>query len=267
MLKHKMLSCSNACGRLLISYIGTAFAGWQVQRHRDTVQGCLEEALGTILGEPVGVVGAGRTDAGVHARGQVAHFRTGQRMDPDSLRRALNSLLPREIQVRRLTWARPGFHARHDAVGKLYRYWLHVGGKPPPFTAPFVARIPGRAPEPDSMRQAARYLLGRHDFSAFCGSGAAVRDFHRTVRALEVTRNGDTIGFHVEGDGFLRHQVRNMIGTLVQVGQGKRSPCSVAEVLKSGDRREAGPTAPASGLCLLRVRYPRYVKKGREARE
>jgi tRNA pseudouridine38-40 synthase len=241
---------------LTLCYLGTRFAGWQVQREKETVQGLVQAALERALGEGIAVVGAGRTDAGVHARAQVAHFRTGRAVDAKRLMISLNSLLPKEIRVERLARAAAGFHARHDAVAKHYRYRLHVGRKPSPFEAELVGRLLGVQPGLGPMRRAARRLVGAHDYSAFCGAGTAVSDRRRTVFRLDLWLRGATLGFDVEGDGFLRHQVRNMVGTLVEVGQGKRSPESMGALLRSRDRRQAGPTAPAAGLCLMGVRYP-----------
>jgi tRNA pseudouridine38-40 synthase len=243
--------------RLTVSYLGTPFAGWQVQRGKDTVQGRLQAALRTVLGEETAVIGAGRTDAGVHARAQVAHVRTPQSCPASRLRVALNSLLPQEIRLEKVTRSRDSFHARHDAAGKHYRYLLHVGRKPSPFEAGLVGRVTGPPPDLESMRRAASYLVGEHDFSAFCGAGTAIRDRRRRVTRLDLWRRGDTIGFEVEGNGFLRHQVRNMVGTLVEVGQGRRAPGSMRRLLASRDRRQAGATAPAAGLCLMQVRYRR----------
>jgi tRNA pseudouridine38-40 synthase len=243
-----------------VSYVGTPFSGWQVQRGRETVQGLLQAALATALGEESAVVGAGRTDAGVHARAQVAHFRTARPVDPKRMVVSLNSLLPKEIRIERLTRAAAGFHARHDAVAKHYRYRLHTGRKPSPFEADLVGRLTGPVPELEPMRSAARRLVGENDYSAFCGTGTAVRHRRRTIYRLDLWRRGDTLGFDLEGDGFLRHQVRNMVGTLIEVGQGKRSPGSMTALLRSRDRRQAGPTAPASGLCLMGVRYRRAAQ-------
>jgi tRNA pseudouridine38-40 synthase len=175
---------------------------------------------------------------------------------PKRLLISLNSLLPKEIRIEKLARAVPGFHARHDAVAKHYRYRLHVGRKPSPFEAEMVARLTGAVPELEPMRQAAGRLVGENDYSAFCGAGTAVRSRRRRVLRLDLWLRGATLGFDVEGNGFLRHQVRNMVGTLVEVGQGKRPPESMRALLRSRDRRQAGPTAPAAGLCLMSVRYP-----------
>lgn len=241
--------------RMTVAYVGTPFSGWQIQPNGDTVQERLETALARLLRRPTPVTGAGRTDAGVHARGQVAHFPAAGAADVGDLRRALNALLPKEIRVETLTRARPGFHARKDARGKHYRYLLLVARKASPFMAPFVGRLAGGSLDLARMGDAGRRLLGEHDFAAFCGAGSAVRTTRRRLTRLEIVRRGDTIIFDMEGDGFLRHQIRNMVGTLVEVGQGKRTPGSMAALLRTRDRRQAGATAPAAGLCLMKVHY------------
>ncbi|MFQ5766708.1 MAG: tRNA pseudouridine(38-40) synthase TruA [Acidobacteriota bacterium] len=243
--------------RLTVAYLGTRFAGWQKQPRQETIQEQLETALSTLLKTPVRVTGAGRTDAGVHARGQVAHFRTVQKVKVQQLHPSLNALLPGDICVSRLGRAPSTFHARHDARQKLYQYLLHVGDKPSPFQAATVARMSGAVPDLARMREAASFLVGRHDFSAFCGAGSAVRSHWRSLHVLEIRRRGPLISFQMAGDGFLRHQVRNVVGTLVQVGRGQRTVASVSSLLANGDRRQAGPTAPAVGLCLMSVQYSR----------
>ena len=249
------LKDSPATYRMTVSYVGTGFSGWQIQPNGDTIQARLEAALGRILAHTTRVTGAGRTDAGVHARGQVAHFRATLKGPVDTLRGGLNALLPLEIRVERLTRTRPHFHARKDARGKHYRYQLLTVKKASPFDAPYVAVFPGAVPDVQRMRQGASVLLGRHDFAAFCGSGSAVKTTVRTISRLDLARRGDTIRFDVEGDGFLRHQVRNVVGTLIELGQGRRSLATVRDLLQSRDRRQAGATAPAAGLCLMKVHY------------
>jgi tRNA pseudouridine38-40 synthase len=240
---------------MTVSYVGTGFSGWQIQPNGDTIQARLEAALGRILDRPTAVTGAGRTDAGVHARAQVAHFRAVLPGSLEVLLGGLNALLPREIRVERLTRTRPEFHARKDARGKHYRYQLLTVRKASPFAAPYVGVVAGAVPDLESMRRGASVLLGRHDFAAFCGSGSAVKTTVRTISRLDLARRGDTIRFDVEGDGFLRHQVRNVVGTLIELGQGKRTPATLRDLLGSRDRRQAGATAPAAGLCLMKVHY------------
>ncbi len=240
--------------RLLLEYDGTSYAGWQVQPGQDTVQGRLEAALETITGEPVRVVGSGRTDAGVHALGQVAHFKTHSGMSPEEFLRALNSLLPRDIAVREASEAAEGFHARFSAKRKLYRYVVLQGETRSAFGHRYGWEV-GYALDVAAMRQGAKHLVGTHDFSAFRTSGGAATDPAKTLHRLEVEEQGRDIVVLAEADGFLRHMVRALVGTLVEVGRGRIGPDEVKAILEARDRSRAGPTAPPQGLFLLEVTY------------
>ena len=240
--------------RIVVQYLGTRYAGWQLQPGRDTVQGKLQEALFRISREERSVVGSGRTDSGVHARAQVAHFRLDKCLEPRRLRLALNSCLPSDIRIMRLRPCRSDFHAQRQVRSKLYRYHIYDGPVLSPFLAGRAYHHPRRLQQP-AMTLAATQLLGRHDFSGFAASSTSVKDRRRTLFRSELTRRGHHLFYWVEGDGFLHHMVRNIVGTLLQVGRGERRPDCIAQVLASRDRRKAGPTAQPQGLCLMKVRY------------
>lgn len=245
--------------RLLVEYDGTDFAGWQVQPRARTVQGEIESALATILRHPVGVVGAGRTDAGVHARGQVAHAvlddARAATVHPHRLHASLTGLLPRDVAVRAAEWAPDGFHARYGATARHYRY--HVGTRPAALERHTRLRLP-RDPDWDAMNAAAASLVGRHDFTSFCRTQAQTRTRTCTVtRAVWVPedRAGDA-RFDISADRFLHGMVRAIVGTLLDVGRGRHTPAHVAGVLGDRDRRAAGAAAPPHGLVLHAVDYP-----------
>ena len=247
--------------RLTLSYDGTGYVGWQRQAGGRSIQGELERALAEIEGQPVTVNGAGRTDAGVHALGQVASVRLAHRIEIDALVRALNAKLPLAIRVRQAAEAEEQFHARFGAKRKTYRYQIETGR----VADPFLGRYAWRVTDPldlAAMRTGAALLTGNHDFAAFQGARAGAGSTVRTVHALSVEPHGpgsllDTpsLTIMVTGDGFLRHMVRIIVGTLVDVGSGRRTAGDVAGVLTSRDRERAGPTAPPQGLFLVSVDY------------
>jgi tRNA pseudouridine38-40 synthase len=241
--------------KLTLSYDGTNYVGWQRQTNGISVQQIVEEALAPLAGgAPPTVVGAGRTDAGVHALGQVATVNLESDVPASGVQRALNVRLPDDIRVIGSVDATPGFHARYHAKAKAYRYRMATTSVLSPFDRWFV----WHAPEPrdvEAMRRAARLLVGRHDFASFQANGASVRETVRTLHRLELEERGGEIVVDAEGDGFLRHMVRAIVGTLADVGAGLRPPESMAEVLRARDRQAAGKTAPACGLTLMAVRY------------
>ena len=243
--------------RLLLEYDGTDFVGWQVQPNGRSVQAVLEGALAALLGEPISTLAAGRTDAGVHARGQVVAFDSPRALPLKAYARGLNGLLPPDVAVREAREAAARFDPRRDAAGKRYVYRLsNVGHR-----SPLRRRTHWELFQPldvDSMARAAPTLIGRHDFSAFRGAGCEAATPERELWRLELLR-GEEVGewrVVVEGTAFLRHMVRNLVGTLVEVGRGRNPPSWPAEVLAGRDRTRAGPTAPAHGLCLDEVFYP-----------
>jgi tRNA pseudouridine38-40 synthase len=240
--------------RMVVSYVGTRFAGWQVQPGRPTVQGVLEDRITRMLKEPVRIIGAGRTDAGVHARGQVANVPIASRIPPEGFRRGLNARLPLDIVVMHAEEATESFHARADARGKEYLYRITRIGVVSPFDAPFVAPVHARL-DVEAMRQAAREFLGTHDFTSFCPADSEIEDKVRALSVSEVTESGAEVRYRVIGSGFLRHMVRTLAGTLLLVGRGRLDSASIPPILKARDRRRAGPVAPARGLILERVLY------------
>ena len=240
--------------KLVVAYVGTRYAGWQLQPGRPTIQGVLEERIGRMLQEPVRLAGAGRTDAGVHARGQVASFRTASRIPLEGLVRGLNARLPIDIVLVSAEEAPESFHARADARGKEYRYSIERSEIVTPFEAPYVA--PVRRPlDVAAMRQAAAHILGSHDFTSFCPAASPIEDKVRTVAVSELREQGTRLEYRVIGEGFLRHMVRTLVGTLILVGHGRLDAGSIPHIIRARDRRRAGPVAAACGLTLERVFY------------
>lgn len=242
------------CIRMRVQYDGTNYHGWQEQPGLPTIQGTLIERLATILGERPAVEGAGRTDAGVHAMGQVAAFRTDRAIEVARLQAALNSRLPADIAAAEMAEAPLHFRPSSDAAGKHYRYRIYRGPIKPVLQDRFVWHW-HRPLEAEPMRAAARLLVGRHDFRSFETGGSPRENTEREIFRLNVTETGRELHVDVEGDGFLYRMVRNLVGTLTEVGRGHRTPEWVAEVLEAKDRAAAGPCAPAKGLCLMEVRY------------
>lgn len=240
--------------KLVLMYDGTRYHGWERKVGQDTIQGRLENVCSRMTGEPVEIIGAGRTDAGVHAKGMVANVQLSTDMQEKQLKNELNAHLPDDIAVLELKEASPRFHARYRAVGKTYRYTCYVGEEKPVFDRKFVTVLESM-PNVEQMRQAAELLTGQHDFKSFCGNPKMKKSTVRTVDKIIITQKGGYLTFTVHGDGFLQHMVRIIVGTLLEVGFGKRSPESMTALLDAQSRREAGFTAPAQGLCLLSVDY------------
>jgi len=236
--------------KLVLAYDGTGFRGWATQPGKRTVQGVLERSLAKMLGEAPRLSVAGRTDAGVHARGQVVSLEADE--DPLRLQRGLNGMLAPEVVVSRAERAPDGFDARRSARSRVYRYRVWTAEWPDPFVDRFVWHLP-RALSLGPMRRAARLLEGEHDFASFCraGPGVTVRRLHR----LAIRREGDLLEFRVRGNAFLHQMVRSLVGTLVDVGRGRKEPESMTEVLAARSRRAAGHPAPARGLTLEQVLY------------
>lgn len=249
--------------RLVLEYDGTFFAGWQMQPDgRRTVQAELARALERITGARAVPLAAGRTDAGVHAEGQVASVRLETHLPDPTLLRALDAVLPPDLAVRELARAPDGFHALRDARAKLYRYAIWNGPTRSPLRAGRSLRVAGRL-DAGAMARAARHLEGTHDFASFCAAGSGARTTVRTLRrvAVRLPAPGE-IAVEILGEGFLRHMVRIAVGTLLEVGRGRREPDELPGILAARDRRAAGPTAPAHGLTLVRVDYDAAAGEG-----
>lgn len=246
---------SPAVYRLTVSYRGEAFAGWQRQPNAPTVQEVLEDALAGLLGRPVRVVGASRTDAGVHARGQAAHLELDEPFALSGLVHGTNHRLPPDVRVLAAHRMAAGFHARKHAAGKEYLYRLRREPVLSPLDAPFAVRADPRL-DLAAMRAAAERLAGRHEFSAFALAGGGHRSPVRRILSAEWLEVGPELTFRIRGEGFLRGMVRALVGTLIEVGRGRRGVEEFAALLAGGARGEAGATAPAHGLTLERVFYP-----------
>jgi tRNA pseudouridine38-40 synthase len=267
--------------KLTIAYDGAGFVGWQRQASGTSIQGLLEDALSDLDGRQVAVTGAGRTDAGVHAIGQVASVSIARAIDGDSLVGALNARLPRTVRVTFATAVDEGFHARFHARSKTYRYRIWNTEVPSPFERAYAWHVPGPALNVETMAEGAAVFQGRHDFAAFQATGAETQGTDRVMFssrvfssytdrargfadraggfadcALGFAESAPLITFEICGDGFLRHMVRTMIGTLVEVGRERKPVEWIAEILASRERARAGPTAPPEGLFLVHVEYP-----------
>jgi tRNA pseudouridine38-40 synthase len=251
--------------KLLLEYNGTAYQGWQVQKNRLTIQGVIEDRIFKITGEQSRIIGASRTDAGVHALGQVAAFRTESGLDPETIKRALNALLPQDIRVLDASEVDDSFNPRDRAVKKSYFYIIANQRESSAFIYSY-AWIIQQPLELKSMVEAAQVLMGTHDFSSFMGTGSSIKNPVRKIFSLSIERlgkidfmtaglKGNFIKIGIEANGFLRHMVRNIVGTLVEIGRGRFTADRIKEILESHDRRLAGPTAPASGLFLERIVY------------
>ena len=240
--------------RLDICYDGTRYRGWQrLPGKDDTIQGKLETCLSKLLGEGIEISGSGRTDAGVHARGQVANFHCESGMPCDEILTQLRRYLPEDIGIYSCKDCSPRFHARLNALEKTYCYRIWNSDAPCVFDRRYVTVLP-EALDMVSMERAAAYLVGEHDFSAFCGNAKMKKSTVRYIRSIEIFRTGEEVRLRFTGNGFLHNMVRILVGTLVEVGEGQRSPESI-EALFGAAREQAGALAGAQGLCLMEVVY------------
>ena len=240
--------------KFTIAYDGSRFFGWERQPDRETIQGKLEAVLSRLQGSPVEIIGAGRTDAGVHARAMVANAVLDVKESPEEIRDYMNRYLPDAIAVREVKPCAPRFHARYKAIGKTYRYTVFVGEVKPVFDRKYVHLVE----EPldvSKMEQAAKLLVGTHDYASFCSNPKMKKSTVRCVDSIVLKREGNRLTLTYHGTGFLQHMVRILTGTLLEVGMGKRTPESMTELLEAKQRALAGFTAPAQGLCMIEVDY------------
>ncbi len=240
---------------MTITYDGTRYFGWEHQPNTEwTIQGKLETVLGRMTGEAVDVIGAGRTDAGVHAKEMTANAFLDTNLSPDEIRDYMNRYLPEDICVREVREAAERFHARYKATGKTYCYTCYYGELKPIFDRKYVYVLE-KNPDLAKMKKAAEYLTGIHDFASFCGNPKMKKSTIREVDRIDIVKKGPYISFYFHGTGFLQNMVRILTGTLLEVGYGKRKPESMEELLDAKNRSMAGFTAPACGLCLHKVDY------------
>ncbi len=239
---------------LIIEYDGTNYAGWQIQPNGRAVQEVIEKALAEVLGQAVRIHSSGRTDAGVHARGMAAHFQTNRDLPLTAFREGVNRLLPEDIAIRLAREMPPGFHARFAAVGKWYRYTILQAEVRSPLAARRAWHLRTEL-DLDRMREAAALLVGEHDFKAFRAANCAAKSTIRQIFAIDITPEGCFLQIDVRGSGFLKNMVRMIVGSLVEVGRGRRSVSDMAQSLSDDGQGLAGPTAPAKGLCLEQVWY------------
>ena len=239
---------------LIVSYDGTNYHGWQIQPSAATIEGMLNKAICSLTGEAIQVIGASRTDAGVHALGNVAVFDTESRIPAEKFSYALNQRLPEDIVIQKSLQVFDFFHPRHCESRKTYEYRITRGQFPVPVKRLYSC-FTYHALNVDKMRKAAQYLIGEHDFKAFCAAAAVVESTVRTIYAIEVAEEGADVVIRVCGNGFLYNMVRIIAGTLLEVGRGRWEPQRVEEALASCDRTQAGPTAPACGLMLIKYEF------------
>lgn len=241
--------------KFTICYDGTRYSGWQSQGNTDaTIQGKIETVLSKMANASVELIGAGRTDAGVHAKGMTANAIFDTTLSTSQIRDYLNKYLPNDICVLEVHEASSRFHSRYNATGKTYEYTCYVGPLKPIFDRNFVYQLE-QIPDITLMQSAASFITGTHDFKSFCGNAKFKKSTIRTVDTIQIYQKGAYITFTYHGDGFLQNMVRILTGTLLEVGFGKRSPQSMVHILDAKDRKAAGFMAPPQGLCLLRVDY------------
>lgn len=240
--------------KMIVCYDGSRYHGWERKKNQDTIQGKLEDVLTKMCQETVQVIGAGRTDAGVHAQAMTANVFLNTELKAAQIMNYMNRFLPDDIAIKEIHEASDRFHARYRAVGKWYQYTCYEGTSKPVFERKYVTVL-NYHPDLEKMRQAAEYLKGRHDYKSFCGNSKMKKSTIREVDEIEIRRKNGFLYFRFHGNGFLQNMVRIMTGTLLEVGKGKIEPRQIQEILHACDRKMAGPTAPPAGLCLMKVDY------------
>lgn len=241
--------------RLTVAYDGTNYHGWQLQKNGTSIEAVLNETLSRLFQEDIKVIGASRTDSGVHALGNIAVFDTTARMPAEKVSYALNQRLPEDIRIQRSEEVPGDWHPRHCVSRKTYEYRIYRGEFPMPVKR-LYSYFTYQPLDAEKMRRAARYLIGEHDFKSFCQTGAVVETYVRTIYCMEVEEQGRDLVIRVTGSGFLYNMVRIIVGTLIEIGRGRYEPEHMQEILKARDRGAAGPTAPAEGLTLVGYEFP-----------
>lgn len=240
--------------KLLLEYDGTSYSGWQRQKHGSSIQGKIEQILSQILNKSIKLISAGRTDAGVHAKEQVANFKINSTLPVEKIKIALNSLLPLDIRVKHASLVDLDFHARYCAKRKIYRYYIYTGYVVSPFMHRYVWHLPLML-DFDRMNEETKFLKGKHDFSCFKVKKSSVKDCVREIFRADLKKKGRLFQFEIEADGYLYKMVRKIVGTLVNVGRGKLAPGIILSLLEERNGLKPGPTAPAKGLFLWKVIY------------
>ncbi|PHV71299.1 tRNA pseudouridine(38-40) synthase TruA [Sporanaerobium hydrogeniformans] len=240
--------------KLIVAYDGTHYHGFAKQPNGITIQELLEKAAEAILNQPIHVIGAGRTDTGVHAKAQCCVFDATTEIMPERLVKAINSKLPRDVVVQSIELVSEAFHPRYAAKRKTYRYQIHNGKVQDPFIYRYAYFYPYKL-DLRKMQEAATHIVGKHDFAAFCSAGSSVKTTIREVYRLEITKQGELIQIDICGNGFLYNMVRIIVGTLIEVGIGRKAPDSLVTIIESKNRKLASPTAPPQGLMMLNIEY------------
>ncbi len=244
--------------KIKIAYDGTNYSGWQEQLNSESIQSLIEKALSTILRTYTSIAGSGRTDAGVHALAQVAHFVTEKSLDKKKTLFSLNALLPSDIRILDMEEVAPSFHARYSATSKTYHYHLHLDSSLNPFKRLYSYHVPHKV-DLDLLKEAAKYFVGKHDFSSFAhkaDQGSAAKDPVRTIYRLDIIEEEGGVRLEFEGEGFLHKMVRNITGTLLDISRRKIPLEELPKIFEAKDRKKAGLAAPAEGLFLIKVTYP-----------